>query len=77
MGMIVCHCLQTCFCSTEYRYMKENIALAKIFNFVTRYIDDLLTLKNSQFVVEIRHIYPTEQELNRGFYYCTCEYITL
>ena len=49
--------------SSCYRYMKglikNNITLAKRFNFTTRYIDDVLTLNNSRFVTEIRHIYPS------------------
>ena len=53
----------------EYRYMKglikNNITLAKRFNFTTRYIDDVLTLNNSRFVTEIRHIYPSELDLKR------------
>jgi hypothetical protein len=53
----------------EYRYMKglikNNITLAKRFNFTTRYIDDVLTMNNSRFVTEIRHIYPSELDLKR------------
>ena len=53
----------------EYRYMKEliknNITLAKRFNFTTLYIDDVLTLNNSRFVTEIQHIYPSELDLKR------------
>ena len=53
----------------EYRYMKglikNNITLAKRFNFTMRYIDDVLTLNNSRFVTEIQHIYPSELDLKR------------
>ena len=53
----------------EYRYMKglikNNITLAKRFNFTTWYIDDVLTLNNSRFVTEIQHIYPSELDLKR------------
>ena len=37
----------------------------------TRYIDDLLTLNNNRFVIEILHIYPSELELKRrtAFYF--------
>ena len=53
----------------EYRYMKglikNNITLAKRFNFIMRYIDDVLTLNNSRFVTEIQHIYPSELDLKR------------
>ena len=53
----------------EYRYMKNliknNITLAKKFNFTTRYIDDLLTLNNGRFVHAIRHIYPSDLQLKR------------
>ena len=53
----------------KYRYMKglikNNITLAKRFNFTTLYIDDVLTLKNSRFVTEIQHIYPSELDLKR------------
>ena len=45
--------------------IKNNITLAKRFNFTMRYIDDVLTLNNSRFVTEIRHIYPSELDLKR------------
>ena len=45
--------------------IKNNITLAKRFNFTTRYIDDILTLNNSRFVTEIQHIYPSELDLKR------------
>ena len=46
--------------------IKNNITLAKRFNFTTRYIDDVLTLNNSRFVTEIQHIYPSELYTLRG-----------
>ena len=50
----------------EYRYMKGLIKNnIKRFNFTTRYIDDILTLNNSRFATEIRHIYPSELDLKR------------
>ena len=45
--------------------IKNNITLAKRFNFTTWYIDDVLTLNNSRFVTEIQHIYPSELDLKR------------
>ena len=46
----------------EYKYMKNliknNIILAKKFNNTMRYIDDLLTLNNTQFDAAIQDIYP-------------------
>ena len=53
----------------EYQYMKEliknNLRLAKRFNYTMRYIDALLTLNNNVFADEIAHIYPPELELKR------------
>ena len=47
----------------EYKYMKNlimnNIILAKKFNNTMRYIDDLLTLNNTQFDAAIQDIYPS------------------
>ena len=53
----------------EYHYMKglikKKITLAKRFNFTMQNIDDVLTLNNSRFVTEIRHIYHSEIDLKR------------
>ena len=48
----------------EYLYMKnlmhDNLCMAKRFSDTVRYIDDLLTLNNSNFEEEIPNIYPPE-----------------
>ena len=48
----------------EYSYMKilmkKDLCLAKKFNDTIRYIDDLLTVNNSNFEKEICNIYPPE-----------------
>ena len=48
----------------EYLYMKNliygNLCMAKQVNDTVRYIDDLLTLNNSNFEEEIPNIYPPE-----------------
>ena len=53
----------------EYLYMKklmrDNLCMAKRFSDIVRYIDDLLTLNNSNFEEEIPNIYPPELALNR------------
>ena len=53
----------------EYLYMKnlmlDNLCMAKRFSDTVRYIDDLLTLNNSNFEEEIPNIYPPELTLNR------------
>ena len=53
----------------EYKYMKNliknNIILAKKFNNTMRYIDDLLTLNNTQFDAAIQDIYPQELQLKK------------
>ena len=51
--------------SKEQALTKNNITLAKMFNFTTQYIDDVLTLNNSRFATVIRHIYPSELDLKR------------
>ena len=53
----------------EYLYMKKlmhhNLCIAKRFSDTVRYIDDLLTLNNSNFDEEIPNIYPPELTLKR------------
>ena len=53
----------------EYKYMRHlissNLRLAKKFSNTVRYIDDLLTLNNSNFANEIPNIYPPELVLKR------------
>ena len=53
----------------EYKYMKNliknDIILAKKFNTTMRYIDDLLTLNNTQFDAAIQDIYPQELQLKK------------
>ena len=53
----------------EYLYMKnlmhDNLCMAKRFSDRVRYIDDLLTLNNSNFEEEIPNIYPPELTLKR------------
>ena len=53
----------------EYKYVKNliknNIILAKKFNNTMRYIDDLLTLNNTQFDAAIKDIYPQELQLKK------------
>ena len=53
----------------EYSYMKnlmrDNLCMAKRFSDTVRYIDDLLTLNNSNFEEEIPSIYPPELTLKR------------
>ena len=53
----------------EYLYMKnlmrDNLCMAKQFSNTVRYIDDLLTLNNSNFEEEITNIYPSELTLKR------------
>ena len=53
----------------EYSYMKnlvcDNLCMAKWFSDTVRYIDDLLTLNNSNFEEEIPNIYPPELTLKR------------
>ena len=53
----------------EYKFMKlklkQNSQLAKTFSCTFRYIDDLLTLNNPNFVDEIKNIYPTQLELKK------------
>ena len=48
----------------EYSYMKnlmrDNLCMAKRFSDTVRYIDDLLTLNNSNFEEEIPNVYPPE-----------------
>ena len=45
--------------------ISSNLRLAKKFSNTVRYIDDLLTLNNSNFVNEIPNIYPPELVLKR------------
>ena len=45
--------------------IKNNIILAKKFNNTMRYIDDLLTLNNTQFDAAIQDIYPQELQLKK------------
>ena len=45
--------------------IKNNIILAKKFNSTMRYIDDLLTLNNTQFDAAIQDIYPQELQLKK------------
>ena len=45
--------------------LKQNSQLAKTFSCTFRYIDDLLTLNNPNFVDEIKNIYPTQLELKK------------
>ena len=40
--------------------LKQNSQLAKTSSCTFRYIDDLLTLNNPNFVDEIKNIYPTQ-----------------
>ena len=53
----------------EYKYMQHiissNLRLAKKFSNTVKYIDDLLTLNNSNFANEIPNIYPPELVLKR------------
>ena len=49
----------------EYKYIKNNIILAKKFNNTMRYIDDMLTLNNTQFDAAIQDIYPQELQLKK------------
>ena len=53
----------------EYKYMKnlvkDNLQAAMKFNGTMRYIDDLLTLNNSDFARKIPDIYPTELDLKK------------
>ena len=53
----------------EYSYMKnlmhDNMCMAKRFSDTVRYIDELLTLNNSNFEEEIPNIYPPELTLKR------------
>ena len=53
----------------EYLYMKnlmhDNMCMAKRFSDTVRYIDELLTLNNSNFEEEIPNIYPPELTLKR------------
>ena len=53
----------------EYLYMKnlmrDSLCMAKRFSDTVRYIDDLLTLNNSNFEEEIPNIYPPELTLKR------------
>ena len=53
----------------EHLYMKnlmhDNLCMAKRFSDTVRYIDDLLTLNNSNFEEEIPNIYPPELTLKR------------
>ena len=48
--------------------MRDNLCMAKRFSNTVRYIDDLLTLNNSQFEEEIPNIYPSELSLKRTIY---------
>ena len=52
------HC--SCFITSIYPYMKnlmrDNLCMAKQFSDTVRYIDDLLTLNNSNFNEEIPNI---------------------
>ena len=52
-----------------YMYMKnlmrDNLCMAKWFSDTVSYIDDLLTLNNSNFEEEIPNIYPPELTLKR------------
>ena len=52
-----------------YSYMKnlmhDNLCMAKRFSDTVRYIDDLLTLNNSNFEEEIPNIYPPKLTLKR------------
>ena len=45
--------------------MHDNLCMAKQFSDTVRYIDDLLTLNNSNFEEEIPNIYPPELTLKR------------
>ena len=45
--------------------MRDNLCMTKWFSVTVRYIDDLLTLNNSNFEEEIPNIYPPELTLKR------------
>ena len=45
--------------------IKNNIILAKKLNNTMRYIDDLLTLNNTQFDAAIQDIYPQELQFKK------------
>ena len=45
--------------------MRDNLCMAKQFSDTVRYIDDLLTLNNSNFEEEIPNIYLPELTLKR------------
>ena len=47
----------------HYEYSYINLCMAKLFSYTGRYIDDLLTLNNSNFEDEISNIYPPELTL--------------
>ena len=49
--------------------MRDNLCMAKKFGNTVRYIDDLLTLNNSNFEEEIPNIYPSELTLKRTIVY--------
>ena len=53
----------------EYTYMKglmkKNLCVAKMFSDTVRYIDDLLTLNNTNFEEAINEIYPSELTLKK------------
>ena len=44
---------------------KENIHRAKTFNFIFRYIDDLICFNNSDFNQVIQSIYPSELDVKK------------
>ena len=45
--------------------MHDNLCMAKQFSDTVRYIDDLLTLNNSNFEEEIPNIYPPEVQCSQ------------
>ena len=50
-------------CSYMKNLVRDNLCMAKRFSDIVRYIDDLLTLNNSNFEEEFRNIYPPELTL--------------
>ena len=53
----------------EWQYVnnlkKENVILARKFCYTFRFIDDLITINNSNFEKNIRNVYPAELELKK------------
>ena len=70
MGISCAPLLANLFLMTfEYDYVqkleKENIHLARNFNYTFRYIDDLVSFNNSDFEKHISKIYPDEMEVKK------------